>query len=88
MNVFYTTQFKRDYKRVRKQGKDIRVLEEVIRALCRGEKLAPRHKDHRLSGRWNRHRECHVRSDWLLIYRLKGDSLYFERTGSHSELFE
>jgi len=88
LNVFYTTQFKKDYKRVGKQGKDLSVLEEVIRTLCRGEKLAPRHKDHRLSRRWNRHRECHIRSDWLLIYRLEEGALYFERTGSHSELFE
>lgn len=88
MNVFYTTQFKKDYKRVRKQGKDLSVLEEVIRTLCRGEKLATRHKVHRLSGRWNRHHQCHIHADWLLIYRLEGDALYFERTGSHSELFE
>jgi mRNA interferase YafQ len=88
LNVFYTTQFKKDYKRVRKQGKDLSVLEKVIRTLCRGEKPAPRHKDHRLSGCWNRHRKCHIRSDWLLIYRLEEGALYFERTGSHSELFE
>lgn len=36
---------------------------------------------------WTRHRECHIAPDWLLIYRIEGDDLTLERTGSHSELF-
>ncbi|MDD3001662.1 MAG: type II toxin-antitoxin system YafQ family toxin [Candidatus Riflebacteria bacterium] len=32
-------------------------------------------------------RECHIESDWLLIYRITEDSIFFERTGSHSDLF-
>jgi len=49
--------------------------------------LPPKYRDHRLSGRWRKHRECHITPDWLLIYRIQGDDLILERTGSHSELF-
>jgi mRNA-degrading endonuclease YafQ of YafQ-DinJ toxin-antitoxin module len=30
----------------------------------------------------------HLAWDWLLIYRLEEDTVIFERTGAHSELFE
>jgi mRNA interferase YafQ len=33
-------------------------------------------------------RECHVEQDWLLIYKLTGDQVILERTGSHADLFE
>ncbi len=32
-------------------------------------------------------RECHIESDWLLIYKRTKDELILIRTGSHSELF-
>ena len=53
--------------------------------------LAPKYRDHELSGEYAGVRECHVESDWLLIYdeeeALKGGSLKLIRTGPHSELF-
>ncbi|MCX6866137.1 MAG: type II toxin-antitoxin system YafQ family toxin [Verrucomicrobia bacterium] len=52
-----------------------------------GAPLESRHHDHPLSGKWTRSRDCHVEPDWVLIYRIDGDSLYLERTGSHSDLF-
>lgn len=34
------------------------------------------------------HRDCHVRGDWVLIYRIEGNTITFERTGTHADLFE
>ncbi len=88
MNLHYTTQFKKDYKKIKKQNKDISKLRIVIEKLTTGQLLEPKYKDHQLSGNWKGHRDCHIEPDWLLIYRVSADDLYFERTGSHSELFK
>ena len=86
-SIFWTNQFKKDYKRAQKQGKDIQALRDVIALLAREEELLPRHHDHPLLGKWNYCRDCHIKGDWVLIYRIEGDELYLERIGSHSELF-
>ena len=88
MNIHYTTQFKKDYKRIKKQNKDPDQLKVVIEKLVIGEKLEPEYKDHQLSVNWKGHRDCHIESDWILIYRIEDEVLYLERTGSHSELFK
>jgi len=88
LNIYYTTQFKKDYKRIKKQSKDFDKLKTVIEVLSSGQNLDEKYKDHQLSGKWKGHRDCHIESDWVLIYRLTSDSLYLERTGSHSELFK
>ncbi|MCG6146468.1 type II toxin-antitoxin system mRNA interferase toxin, RelE/StbE family [Leptospira bandrabouensis] len=33
-------------------------------------------------------KECHIEPDWLLIYKLDQNSIIFERTGTHADLFE
>lgn len=43
---------------------------------------------HQLSGKWNKHRECHIGPDWLLIYLSTEAEVILERTGSHSDLFK
>jgi mRNA interferase YafQ len=88
MKFFYTGRFKRDYKRLIKQDKDIGKLDGVIKKLCNCEVLGVKYKDHKLWGCWNNHRECHIEPDWLLIYRKEKNIIYFERTGSHSDLYK
>ena len=88
MNIYYTTQFKKDYKKIKKQNKDITKIEFVIKELASSKVLDQKYKDHQLSGRWKEHRDCHIEPDWILIYRLTPNSIVLERTGSHSELFE
>ena len=85
--IFQTSQFKRDFKRIKKRGKDLNKLKEVVSILDKSEALADRHHDHALIGEWSGSRDCHIEPDWLLIYRVEGDSLFLERTGSHSDLF-
>ncbi len=50
MNIHYTTQFKKDYKRIRKQNKDLLKLRTVIEKLDAGQLLDPKYHDHQLSG--------------------------------------
>ncbi|MGD9161182.1 MAG: type II toxin-antitoxin system YafQ family toxin [Desulfobacteraceae bacterium] len=88
MNIHYTTQFKKDYKRVKKQNKDLSKLRIVIEKLSTGQSLDPSYHDHPLSGNWKNHRDCHIEPDWLLIYRITSEDLFLERTGTHSDLFK
>jgi mRNA interferase YafQ len=88
LNIFYTTQFKRDYKRIKKQQKDLEKLSNIINCLVTNKILSPKYRDHQLSGKWSGHRDFHIEPDWILIYRITSDTLYLERTGSHSDLFE
>lgn len=86
-NIFQTSQFRKDFKKLKKRGKDIEKLKSVVKVISAGEPLEERHHDHPLSGKWTGSRDCHVEPDWILIYRVDGDCLYLERTGGHSDLF-
>jgi len=55
---------------------------------CRQEKLDEKHRDHKLIGNFKDRRECHIEPDWLVIYKIEGDKIIFETTGSHSDLFK
>ena len=85
--IFQTSQFKKDFKRIKKQGKDLSKLKEVVSAISNSEALEERHSDHALIGNWSGSRDCHIEPDWILIYRVDRDFLFLERTGSHSDLF-
>jgi len=88
LNIHYTTQFKKDYKKIKKQNKDLLKLRTVIEKLFAGQSLDPSYHDHPLSGNWKNHRDCHIEPDWLLIYRITSEDLFLERTGTHSDLFK
>jgi mRNA interferase YafQ len=85
-----TSAFKRDFKREAKgRHRDIldTELRRVIVALASDDPLESRHRDHALSNDWKNYRDCHVKPDLVLIYRLIGDDgLVLARLGSHSEL--
>ena len=86
--VKFSKQFKKDYKRVQKQGKNIAVLKSVVEILANGDKLPDKFCDHTLLGKYRGKHECHLAPDWLLIYEYDGNDLilWLSRTGSHSEL--
>lgn len=88
-DIVWTTKFKKDYKLALKRHLDIDLLDDIIRALSRGETLPEKNKDHELSGNWTGHRECHIQPDWLLVYRIDDDILVLTltRTGTHSDIF-
>ncbi|RUP17423.1 type II toxin-antitoxin system YafQ family toxin [Methylobacterium sp.] len=85
-----TGQFKRDYKREMKGQHRTTLVAElttVLDALIADWPPEPRHHDHALTGNWRDHRDCHVRPDLVLIYRLPDDqTLQLVRLGSHAEL--
>lgn len=62
-DIVWTTKFKKDYKLAMKRHMDIGLLDDIIRALSRGERLPEKNKDHELTGDWVGHRECHIQPD-------------------------
>ena len=85
--IFRTNSFKRDYKKLAPREKS--ELRLVIETLARGEELEEKYKDHKLLGNYLGCRECHIRPDLLLIYRIDNEilELALVRVGSHSRLF-
>jgi mRNA interferase YafQ len=88
LTPIYTKQFERDTRRMNKRGKNLEKLKIIIRSIVLEEALDAIHRDHKLIGNWKGRRECHIESDWLLVYMIGLDRVVFERTGTHSDLFE
>jgi len=87
--LIYTNRFKKDVKRAVKRGYDISLLEKVISLLQETGKLPSEYKPHILSGVYSGKHECHIKSDWLLIWEQDDNTLtlLFLNTGTHSDLF-
>lgn len=91
----YTKAFLKDWERLSRSGRyDMNRLKDVMLLLIANDgPLGPEWLDHPLKGEWQHHRECHIGGDFLLIYTIddavgKGGTVYFTRTGTHSELFK
>jgi mRNA interferase YafQ len=83
-----TSRFKRDLKKAGRQGRDLDRLKYVLETLAVPQPLPSEFKDHKLKGKWQDFRECHIQPDWLLIYSITDFELRPARVGSHAELFE
>lgn len=86
LNVKPVNSFKKDVRLMECRGKDISKLDTIVRKLARRELLDRRYCDHALTGNWKGHRDCHIESDWVLIYRIEGHDLILKNTGTHSDL--
>ena len=84
-----TKKYRKDRNLCKKRGLEMELLDEVIQTLREQKPLDPKHRDHSLTGDYTGFRECHVQSDWLLIYLVDGKNLVLtaSRTGAHSDLF-
>ena len=85
-----TTKFEKDLKLMKKRGYDLKLLKEVIDILSNGEELSSKYKDHYLQGDYIGFKECHIKPDWLLVYKIDNNILVLtlSRTGKHSDLFQ
>lgn len=81
-----SSQFKRDYKKMKFRGKSMAIMKSAMELLLMGKTLPEVYKDHH-KGRWKAFRELHLESDWLLVYRIAENTVYFTRTGTHSDIF-
>ena len=86
--IRYTTQAKKDIRKLARQGKDVTKLASVLNDIAAGKELPAKIRDHVLTGNYTGYRECHIEPDWILIYRIESDLIQLIRTGSHTDLFK
>ncbi len=84
----YSGQFKRDVTQAQKRGKDMDKLKTLFVLLIEGTPLPASYLDHPLKGDWGCFRDAHIEPDWLVIYKISGNRIRFERTGRHVDLFD
>lgn len=84
----YTTQMKRDLKLAKRRGKDISKLRTVTDHLQAEKPLPEKYRNHKLSGNYKDHWECHIEPDWLLVYLPVPGVIFLVRTGTHTDLFQ
>ncbi len=82
-----TNRFEKDYVIVKKRGKNIKKLQDIVNKLLAGTILPRKNRLHLLSGDWINHYECHIEPDWLLIFLKTDTAIRLVRTGTHSDLF-
>ena len=87
LKIELTNAIKKDLKKYKHKKEVLLELQEIIGLLAKKRSLPTKYQDHNLTGNWVNHRECHVRNDVLLIYKIVDEILFLTRFGSHSELF-
>ena len=89
LKISFTNQYLKDLELMKRRRLPKSELDEVIKLLSQAQPLPPKYHDHPLKGKFMAYRECHIRPDWLLIYKIdkKVLTLVLIRTGTHSDLF-
>ena len=89
LNIAFTNQYLKDLELMKRRNLPKSELDEVVKLLSEEQPLLPKHKDHALKGDFVGYRECHIRPNWLLMYKIDKLilTLVLIRTGTHSDLF-
>jgi len=89
LKVSFTNQYLKDLKLMKRRNLPKSELDVVVKLLSEQKPLPPKYKDHPLKGNFAGFRECHIRPDWLLMYKVDKQilTLVLVRTGTHSDLF-
>jgi len=89
LKITFTNQYLKDLELIKRRNLPKSELDEVVKLLSEEQPLLPKHKDHALKGNFASYRECHIRPNWLLMYKVNEQilTLVLVRTGSHSDLF-
>ncbi len=84
----YSSQFKKDFKKITKlQIPEIIEVGNVISTLQKSLILDVKYVDHALVGNWHGFRDCHIKPDLVLIYRIHETYLQLARIGTHNDVF-
>ncbi len=88
-SITTSKQFEKDLKRCKKRGYDMAKLEAVLIRLREDGRLPAEFRQHKLVGNYAGLWECHIKSDWLLVWEENGDELILTmlHTGTHNDLF-
>ena len=87
LDANFTNQFAKDTKLMQKQQKNLDDLFDILVTIIWEDPLPDHCREHKLSGNYSGYMECHVKGDWVIMYRFSPGKVTFVRTGSHSDLF-
>lgn len=87
-DVVYLPALKKNQARMTRRGKNVQKLIDAVALLAIKGSLPSRYRAHKLQGEYLGYWECHMETDWLLVYALTEDTVIVYRTGSHTDLFE
>lgn len=88
--IYKTRQYEKSIKKlVFNKVVVLQEVENVIDKIASNERLEDKLRDHKLQGEMKDFRECHIKPDVLLIYKIEKEKvvLILINIGSHSELF-
>lgn len=92
LNIKLDKKFKKDVKRDKKSGKysqnDFNEFKYIMDCLIDNIKLDEKYLNHKLIGDYKNYSECHIKPNWLLIYKINDDTIKFARLGTHQQLFK
>lgn len=84
-----TNGFKKSFKRCIKRGFDIKRFETVLGYLSESGSVPDAYRPHKLSAKFNYAWECHITSDWILVWQKNEEELILLLVdmGTHFDLF-
>ena len=85
--LFTTNAFRRSFRKLSLNDRQFQAFVDVVSRLLNGVPLDKKYRDHALNGEYNGFRECHLKADLLLIYKIELGILKLVEIGSHSDLF-
>jgi mRNA interferase YafQ len=87
---YYTNLIKKQLKLLEKRGYKMSLFKEVVDMLLDGVPLPEKYRDHALTGNKTGYRDCHIKGDWVLIYKIDKNvlTLVLSETGTHSDILE
>jgi len=86
--IIFENGFLKDWKKLKKKRYDKSELDEIVDILVNDKYIPARYHDHALSGNYKGYRECHIQSNWLLIYKITEAEVFLVATGTHDDLFK
>jgi len=84
--------FKKDIEKSKKSGnyskKDFALLKKIIENLETEKNIEPQYKRHPLKGEMNGYEVIHIKSDWLLVFKVNKEYLNLVMIGKHTQVYK
>ncbi|TLD84998.1 type II toxin-antitoxin system YafQ family toxin [Helicobacter sp. MIT 11-5569] len=86
-SIVFTKTFKKAFKKLTRSDKEQTL--EILNKLANKEALKDKYHDHALMGEFKGCRDCHIRPDLVLVYKINDEFLEVlaMRISNHSKLF-
>lgn len=85
--ILTSKKFSKDLTRMQKRRANINLFQNLLHRV-RKKEFNVKDRDHALKGDFIGYRECHIKGDWILVYReVDENTVELYRTGTHQDIF-